>query len=384
MNIRKSVLWCIVIFFLFGMPCFSIEDTTSPEKNAVSTNPRIIKTTLDYNSNQYSRAYYLGTNDIISIFVYDNEDFDQTKIRIQPDGNIIVAPFGPIKIAGKTTQELYDILIEKYKFYLKDPKITIRLDETKPFIAYVRGAVLSPGGYELNTDTSSHHSNQVSTSPSRQIERKSPLLSNLLIAAGGVKFDADLENIKITNKTNHEEYTINLLKILETDDVSQDVYLTAGDTIYVPQLSTPLAVSDENYKKYMTSTFSPREIPVKVFGYVTKPGVVKLNNTESITINSAIMEAGGYLTDAAYAPTKIYISRADTSGKLVTKTVNPMEADIVIMPNDIIYVPEKPRPMFAKAFDAATKILYPINLFANMYNNWALMFEPTRYQVIGK
>ncbi len=66
--------------------------------------------------------------------------------------------------------------------------------------------------------------------------------------------------------------------------------------------------------------------------------MVKLDSSASITLNTALMEAGGYLTDAAYAPTRVYISRADASGKLVTKLVNPMKNDVVVMPNDIVYV----------------------------------------------
>ena len=96
------------------------------------------------------------------------------------------------------------------------------------------------------------------------------------------------------------------------------------------------------------------------------------------------MSAGGYVADAAYAPKKVYISRADASGKLVTRVVNPMSKDIVVMPNDIVYVPEKPRPLIGKAFDAMFKVLAPFNAAANTYNNGALMFDPKRYQVIGK
>ena len=343
----------------------------------------LIKSELEFNSNQHSRDYLLGPNDVISIFVYDSKEFDQEKMRIQPDGNIILTPLGQVKASGKTVEELHILLVNKYKTYLKDPQVTIRLDQLRPFVAYITGAVLNPGGYELNADTSTHQGVFSSDLAMLQIERKSPLLSNLLVAAGGIKFDADLEHLKIKNSINKNEFEVNLISILEGDS-TQDVYLLAGDVIYVPKLPTPLAVSEEKYLKYATSTFSPKQIPVKVFGYVQNPGLIKLDSSASITLNSAIMAAGGYLTDAAYAPKKVYISRADASGKLVTKVVNPMSSDIVVMPNDIVYVPEKTRPMIGKAFEAVFKVLVPLNAAANTYNNGALMFSPTRYQVIGK
>ena len=91
----------------------------------------------------------------------------------------------------------------------------------------------------------------------KQIERKSPLLSNVLIAAGGAKFDSDFEHIQIKNSKTNEEFEVNLLKILESGDMTQDLILRDGDVVYVPKLNTPLAVSEENYQKYITSNFSP-------------------------------------------------------------------------------------------------------------------------------
>lgn len=377
---KKTTILTVITLLFLGL--FTNTPLKAEENNTL--NARLIESRLEYDANVHSREYLLGPNDIISILVYDDKDLNQEQLRVQPDGNIIIAPLGQIKASGKTVEELHTLLVKKYKYYLKDPQLTIRLDKTRPFVAYVTGNVLNPGGYELNTDTSTYYPGGVNTFSEVQIARRSPLLSNLLIAAGGVKFDADLEHIKITNSNSRDSFEVNLMNILERQDSRQDIYLMAGDVITVPKLPTPLAVSEANYIRYATSTFSPRYIPVKVFGYVQHPGLVKLDSSASITLNSALMQAGGYLTDAAYAPKKVYISRADASGKLITKKVNPMENDIVVMPNDIVYVPEKARPLVAKAFEAMTKILTPINGVANSYNNWALMFNPTRYQVIGK
>ena len=347
-------------------------------------NAGVINSGVEYSSAKHARDYVLGVNDVISIFVYDSEEFNQEKMRILPDGNIILAPLGQIKAAGKTVEEFHNLLVDKYKFYLKEPLVTIRLDQARPFIAYITGSVLNPGSYELNTDTSDHRAFNSQDVYKIQVERKSPLLSNLLIAAGGIKFDADLEHVKITNPKTNTDFDINLMDIIEKGDVTQDIYLMEGDVVHVPSLPTPFAVNEEKYKKYITSTFSPKYVPVRVFGYVSTPGLIRLDSSASITLNSAIMAAGGYLTDAAYAPREVYISRPDVSGKLVTRKVNPMKSDVMVMPNDIVYVPEKARPLIAKAFEAVTKILMPFNTFANTYNNWALMSNPTRYQVIGK
>lgn len=330
-----------------------------------------------------TRKYILGPNDIISIRVFDSPEFDQKKIKIQPDGNIIIAPFGVIAVAGLSVDELHSLLHDKLLYYLRNPKLTITLDKTKPFIVYVTGAVLRPGSFELSSDTEKNISKDSNKNTDIFIERKTPLLSNILIAAGGINFDADLEHIKIINKVTKKSIEVNLLKLLE-GDTSQDVYLIAYDTVQVPKLPTPFAVSNKKYKKFASATFSPNKVPVKVLGYVNRPGLIMLDSSRSLNLNSAISSAGGYLLDSAYAPKKVFLSRADSSGKLVVSEINPSSNDLTVMPNDIIYVPEKTRPLIGKAFDHMNRIISPINSTAKTYNNWALMFEPSRYNVIGK
>lgn len=335
-----------------------------------------------------ARKYILGPNDVISISVYDSPEFEQKEIRVQPDGNIIVAPFGVINVGGITLDNLYEMLVEKYKFYLKSPIVSINLVKTKPFVVYVSGAVLNPGSYELNTDTEQSEQN-IGTKPEVRIQRKTPLLSNILVAAGGISYDADLEHVKIHNNIDKTDVEVNLLDLVENGNAKNDFYLIPGDSVMIPRLVSPLAINDAKYKKYVGSTISPKIVPVRVFGYVKNPGLVNLESAQSANLNSAIMAAGGYgsnleISSAAYAAKKVMVSRIDNNGKLVTRTVNPMNNDIALLPNDVIFVPEKTGPLAGKAFDYLNRVFTPIGTFAGSYNNWALMFNPTRYQVIGK
>jgi len=328
-----------------------------------------------------SRKYILGPNDTISIYVYDSPEFNLEKVMVQPDGKITITPLGALSVAGMTIEDLHNLLVKKYKFYLNDPQITVKLDKIKPFVVYVSGAVLKPGSYELNTDVNQFQTNYNMTTEVI-IERKTPLLSNILVAAGGISYDADLEHIKVVNSIDGSNFEINLLELLETGNANQDIYLAPGDSVMVPRLPTPMAVNPETYKKYASASFSPPTVPVKVFGYVNNPGLVTLETSQSLNLNSAIVAAGGYLKDSAYAPKKVFLSRIDNNNRLVTRVVNPMVEDITLMPKDIIYVPEKPRPLGGKLFDYMTRVITPINTFANTYNAWSLMFDPHRFNFI--
>lgn len=332
-----------------------------------------------------SRKFLLGPNDILNVKFFGIPEFEQKGVKVQPDGNITIAPFGSIYVAGLTVDKLQEILEEKFTKYIKNPQITVQLVNSKSFIVYVSGAVMNPGSYEINTDLKQ---TQVvnNVKPEMQIQRKTPLLSNILVASGGVSYDADIEHIQIYNRFDKSKFEVNLFDLILNANAEQDIYLMAGDVVYIPRLATPLAVDPEKYKKFASATISPRAVPVKVYGYVNQPGLIKLDPTQSLNLNSAIMAAGGYLNEnnksGSYAPKKIYLSRLSSEGKLVSTVINPTDKDITLMPNDIIYVPDKKRPMLGKMFDYVGRLISPVNAFASTYNNWALMFDPQRYRTV--
>jgi len=376
-----------VAFAVDSTPAKTEPQTTTPHTQLIS----IGEPSLDKISSQQlnahiianytGRKYRLGPNDVLSVSVYDSPEFSQTELLVQPDGNITLAPFGSINVAGVTIDALQKDLTERLKFYLNNPQVTVKLDRTKPFQVYVAGAVLRPGPYEMLTDI---NRNQMvsSTTPGLVLERRLPLLSNVLVACGGLRYDADLEHVKIHNKFDGSSFEVNLLDLVQNANSDQDLFLIAGDSVEVPVLSTPYAVDEKKYKAMLGTSIFQKEIPVKVYGYVNRPGLIMLDGAQSANLNSAIGQAGGYLaTEASYAPTKVYISRVDANGHLTTTTVDPRHEDMSLRPNDVVYVPNKITPRIGKAFDYVARIITPLGAVASGMNSWALLFDPTRYSL---
>ena len=323
-----------------------------------------------------TRKYIIGPNDIINVSLLGVPDLSQNSIKVKPDGKIDLSGLGDIKVAGLTVNEVRNKLNEKYAYYVKNPAVSVKLERSRPFIVQVTGAVSIPGSYEINTDTET--GNAIYNNDKTFVERKTPILSNVLIAAGGVNYDADLKHIVISNNIEGIDYEVNALDMLKKSKSSGDIYLMAGDSVYVPKLPSPLAVKEANYKKFAHAAFANRIVPVRVLGYVNRPGLINLDTSLSSTLNTAISQAGGYQSNAAYPPKRVFVSRVDNNGKMVTTIVNPMENDITLMPNDVVYVPEKTRPLIGKAFDFMTRVVAPFSSIAGGYNNWALIFDPTR------
>lgn len=352
-------------------------DTTVSEENQEDTFKAVLESyekvpITDKYRNFTARDYILGPNDIINISVTGIEELTQSGLRINPEGKLNIMYVNDLRVAGLTLEKLKGIITFYYKEYIINPEVVINLAQNRPFIAYISGAVKNPGSYELNTVP---NLSPYITKPEAFIERKTPLLSNVLVAAGGLSYDADFEHVKVMNDLDGSVFEINLYTLINESDFAQDFFLISGDKVIVPRLPSPTAIDDEKYRLLISSTLFQKDIPVRVIGYVNRPGLVRLESDESANINSAIAAAGGYIPNYGSYPKKVQVSRLDNNNKLVTMTVNPLRDDISIMPNDIIYVPEKTIPVIGKFFDYVARLINPFGTFSNTYQSWDDMLK---------
>ena len=160
------------------------------------------------------RTYILGPNDVLNIDFFGIPELNQRNLRIRADGKISLPALGVVDIAGMTVDELTRFLESEYQQYIKKPQLSINITNNKPFVVYVTGAVTKPGSYELNTNDQGR--NYASRDKSDVlIQRVSPLLSNVLLAAGGIAYDANIEQVVIENSISGESFEVNLLKLLQ-------------------------------------------------------------------------------------------------------------------------------------------------------------------------
>ena len=91
--------------------------------------------------------YRLASGDVISIYVLGEEDLKREKVRLTDAGTIQYPVLGEIRIRGLTTGELEQKITAglRNSDYLKNPKVTVSIDEYRPF--FINGEVYKPGGY---------------------------------------------------------------------------------------------------------------------------------------------------------------------------------------------------------------------------------------------
>ncbi|MBE9041033.1 polysaccharide biosynthesis/export family protein [Oscillatoriales cyanobacterium LEGE 11467] len=154
-------------------------------------------------------------------------------------------------------------------------------DRSRPVTVAVVGAVNRPGTHTLNTEVTS------SGTPTGEAS-----LTQALKTAGGITALADIRHIEVRRQPltgEQQQLTVDLWALLQTGDLSQDVLLQTGDTIFVPQAE---AVVEGEAQEVASATFSPDTIRVNVVGSAVSLGSIEVSPNASI--EDAFFAAGGF------------------------------------------------------------------------------------------
>lgn len=244
--------------------------------------------------------YVIGPEDVLEVIVWESDDLSG-KAAVSLEGYINFHLIGKVRASGLNTGELSRKITELLAGgYIVNPQVTVRVMEYKSQKVFIIGEVQRPGTYYLTRKTS---------------------LVEAVAMAGGLSGDADREVLVVRPKRKGpdkaqpsspaeegEQIRLDLSGALE-GDLSQNVYLQSGDSVFVPRVKT----------------FS-------IMGEVKSPG--KYNLDKGTSVIKAISMAGGTTEKAAMGRTKV----VRMSGDKIKETKVGM--DETVQPNDIIIVPE--------------------------------------------
>ena len=234
----------------------------------------------------------LGEGDSIRITVFQNPDLT-TETRISERGTISFPLVGEISLAGLTPVGAEARIAEhliKGKFVLK-PQVSLNVVRVRSRQVSVLGQVARPGRYPLD-DTSSN-------------------LTDILALAGGVSPTGDDSvTVMVTRNGKTSKLEINVPTMYRTGDLSRNLELQNGDTIFV------------------------QRAPVfYIYGEVQRAGVYRLEPV--MTVMQALSVGGGVTPRGTDRGLKIRRKTAD--GKFQAIDAHLTDA---VQPDDVIYVRE--------------------------------------------
>jgi len=162
--------------------------------------------------------YIIGPGDAVNVFIYRVPELS-VEVPVRPDG-LISTPLVPDVMAlGKTPSQLAGDIENRLKKYIKDPNVTIMVtsfagppDRQIKVIGEVAQPLAMPYHVELS------------------------LLDVMIATKGVTKFAAGNRAVIVRQEpTGPRTYNVRLDDLLKDGDVTQNVPMQPGDTLYVPQ-----------------------------------------------------------------------------------------------------------------------------------------------------
>ncbi len=303
-NVKIKPITAELIIDLFKAARPPIGDGTSGAKAAGSGNPRPGSA-----EGKPVPEYRLGPGDIISIIVWDHPELtipagsfrtaEQAGTVVADDGTIFFPYAGVLKVQGKTTSDVRNLLSTKLAKFIEKVQLDVRMVAFRSQQVYVVGEVAKPG------------IQQVTDVPMTVLEAVN--------RAGGFTAEADFSRVLLTRRGS--TYLVDIQAMYDFGATEQNVLLEHGDIVNV---------ADRSYNK------------IFVLGEVTRPGSLVMNKKRS-TLAEALSDAG-YINQNTSDPRWIYVMRGNTETPEVFHLDSRLPDAMLLAdrfpmrPRDIVYV----------------------------------------------
>jgi len=267
-----------------------------------------------------NKAYRIGPEDIITIsIIAGGEEQVKTDLVVSHRGDANVPFIGRVKAAGLTPGELEDlVIIPLEKDFFVDPQVLIQIKEYNSLQFFISGAVKNPGKFEL--DFTPTVMDLVASAGGVLPER-----GNIAYVLRGISRQDINETVLQESMAEKKPIKIDLLKLLDKGDMSENITLESGDTVYIP----------------LGRKLNQSQSKVYVEGKVKTPGV--FDYQPGMTALAACIIAGGFDKFSAPGRTKI-IRRTDAGIETIDINLDKVQTgklpDLELLPGDRVHVPE--------------------------------------------
>ncbi len=313
----------IALASLTALTCSAMSPLTSVAESFKSNNSIATKRDISFPSTSFALnstapsasgsspvTYILGPEDRIYLEMISIPELSGY-FSVGPDGTLYLPRLRSIKVEGLTVNGLTKLLTEKYKKFVKEPDIYIKIISYRPIRIYVGGEVKRPGYYTLSGARSTGlndstppvkfpglaNVNDEAINYNERLDNDQrlnvfPTLFDAIRASDGITPYSDLSKVEVTRKRALDagggliRTTVDFLTLMTKGNKSQNIRLLDGD--YVKVEKSDLVLRDQLLKASQ-SNLSPQFLKVFVSGRVEAPGAITLPNGSSL--NKALLAA---------------------------------------------------------------------------------------------
>jgi len=157
--------------------------------------------------------FVIGVEDVLKVLVWKEPDLT-VSVRVRPDGKITVPLLGDVQADGRTPRELTAELSESLSRFIKEPVVTVMVEQINNYKVYVLGEVGSQGVLTLGRPTR---------------------LLQALAQVGGLSQYADKSSVVVIREVDGAEVRIpvDYRKLIKGQPEAENIFLRPGDTILV-------------------------------------------------------------------------------------------------------------------------------------------------------
>jgi len=241
----------------------------------------------------FSADYLIGKGDVLEVSVWGVPEMSRS-VTVRPDGKITLPAVGDVLADRKTPENLSKEIAQKMKEYIKQPIVTVSVEQIINNRVYITGGSVSRV-FDMTKETT---------------------LLKLLSELGDLS-GVDLRRAYLSR--NGKKINTNFYSLYFDGDMTQDITLQAEDIIFIPSNHLNL---------------------VYVVGAVTQPQ--NLHFYEGMTVMDAILAAGGF-TEFAKEGSVYVVSKDKSKVKIDLKKViknKDISANVALKPGDYVIVEE--------------------------------------------
>jgi protein involved in polysaccharide export with SLBB domain len=276
-----------------------------------------------------SATFTLGPGDRLAIDV-SGELASHLETVVGPDGKIYYEMLSGIDVWGQTLAQARGALETALgEFYREKPHVNLTLLEVGSKRVWVLGRVGAPGLYPLNGPTTLLDAISAAggQAPGQSV---ATLASGATVTLANPRQDAGDLSQAFVVRDGHP-LPVDIRKLLQEGDMTQNIYLKPDDLIYLP---------------------SPSSQQIYVLGAVNQARAVRVPG--QATLVSAIASAGGTDPEAYLSNVAVVRGGVAEPGIAVydyKSIVTGKQPDVRLEPNDIVYVPKTPYHILSRYLD---------------------------------
>jgi polysaccharide export outer membrane protein len=329
--------------------------------------------------NKANYRYTIGKKDILSITVWDHpeltiqsEDAASAGHVVDNSGRFYFPYAGKIRAQGKTTGQIRDTLEKSLEKFITNPQISVRVAVFRSQKAYISGAVLTPSTLQIN---------DVPMTVRDAISNSGGVIPNIFtgyasLVRGNQNISIDL-NRMIKHNDNRQNFLLkhgDRLHILGKDILAEQIRTEKVLNPIRLQFELQKERSIARLKNQLKRELSSEQAKVFVMGEVNKPGSVRYQVEDGMTLAEAINDSGS-LKEATVNPNGIFVVRKEslndtipTVYQLPLASVHSMllAEQFTIRPRDIVYVTATPSIRWNRVLAQLIPSLTLVNTVTNL------------------